>query len=317
MTPNEQFDAKADAIRRAKRTDAARCIILAEPEVLFGWTGTGLDLAQYAKKNYPHPRHASYYSLDSDRIKELAAGITISNDTDPIEVFLDQDMEELIVLDGASRCAALALIRMSNPDAFKRIRMQVFRGNRESALGRMVSANMEDRRTSLTLIEISTTCGIYKAWGWSLEEICERLGKPESWKPELSRILKLSEAAPELIEQIKAGTICKTSALDLASEPPSVQRDVAADLAAGKKVTKGSIRRAKRSHAEANGKTLPGRKLQPWKNIDKTADWLSEDFNDWLEAEQPDDIECIMSAKSRAFSALNELANLVRPEITR
>lgn len=309
MTPNEQFDAKTTAIRKMQRTDVARCIVLAEPEVLFGWNSNphwpGLDLAQYDRKDYPHPREQDYYSAESERIKQLVEGLSISGDTDPIEVFVDMDMHEIIVLDGASRCAAISIIRQSDPDAFKRIRMQVFRGSRQEAIARMVAANMGDRRSELTLMQISRTTRKWYKSGWTLEEICQRLGKPESWKGELSRIIKLSDACPEMIAQIETGELCKTKALDMADLPPGVQKDA---LTSGKKLTKASIRRAKRSQAERLGKSLPGPRMKPSTKIENHLRWLGEEFVDWMGSEQCElDRDKVESLRGAAFQALNAL----------
>lgn len=283
MTPNEQFDAKATALRRAAKTDIARCIIFAEPEVLFGWESApdhpGLDLAQYAKKQYRHPREQSYYDQDSERIKRLVEGLTISNEVDPIEVFLDADLQELIVLDGASRCAAISIIRRTNPDAFKRIRMQVFRGSKAQAIARMVAANIDDRREPLDPMQVAAHCQWFVDSGWNAAEICERLGKPASWRSELSALLKLNRATKELKIALKSGAVTKTDALKIAQLGESGQIEALRRLS---KVSKGDTGVELLKARERAGIRPMGPNYQPHLRFDKFSKYLGDDFTIWM-----------------------------------
>lgn len=311
MTPDDIFTAKSNAVAKAKKGSS----LLAPPEVLFGWNGNpdhpGLDLAQYDRRGFVHPREQAFYSADNPRIQQLVEGLTISEETDPIEVFLD-DKGDIIVLDGASRCCAIAIIRQSNPDAFKRIRMTVYRGDQAAAKVRMLALNMDDRRENLSIMQVARTCKKYvRGWGWEPKEVCRLLGKPESWTTELNGLISILDASPQLIERVESGELCKTNAFEIAKLPQSTQEDI---LNSGKKITKASLRRAVRKNREANGKSVPGPKIRPSIRIENDMDWLTKQFVDWMSGAGLDEkkSERIEKLRDRAFQSLKALLEAVQ-----
>lgn len=290
MTPNEQFDEKEKALRNAKKSATIVC----PPEVFFGWNGNpdhpGLDMAQYERHGYPHPREQSYYSPDNPEIIALRDGIEQTGYTDPFEVYLDESMHELLVLDGARRSCCVSLIQRTNSEAFRRVRANVFKGTKQEAIARMVSLNLDDRRRALTPIQVARTCKKWVDWGWTPAEICERLGKPASWRGELVNLLKLLNGSDELHMALDSGAIGKGAALQIAQLAPAQQAEAIRKLG---KMTKGEAKAEVRKAREGAGIRPMGPNYQPHLRFDKFAGYLGNDFTVWMNGkdELPDGVE--------------------------
>lgn len=113
------------------------------PEVILGFKpGKPINHALYKQRGFYCPRDVESFMLGlssppskrSQAISSIISGIQESvKFDDPIVVWLDADTEEIVLLDGSLRLAAVAIHRRDFPGSFKLVPVQVFPGRSDAA----------------------------------------------------------------------------------------------------------------------------------------------------------------------------------------
>lgn len=225
------------------------------PEALLGFqVGNHVDFSTYTELELTHPKEhdpkgRNYYDLEQadPHFLEIFEGIENSGEIeDPIIVYPHETSEGekfLVITDGATRASIIGYLKGKNPDVFKRIPIQKSKAKTlDEARAEMVKRNLEGRYRMLTGYETMQSIGRFAKWGWTNEEILERLSRPKTWMPQLVSLRKCSEnLIPEAAELYRDGKIKTSAAVAISKEPAERQeatvKEIKEKIQSGKKVT--------------------------------------------------------------------------------
>lgn len=214
------------------------------PEAVSGFrVGKHMDLAYYSSIGFEHPRDHDYYDPANNNPEFMAIleGIRNGKDFDNAIVVYPYEMEngewELLVLDGATRLSCAGIVKGEDPDTFRRVDAVIFKGNEIEAKAAMVRRNMSGRNRSLSDPELVAAIRRFDSYGWTVQEICERLGQTEKFIPKINSALVIGERLiPELLKRFEDGDMKFTVAKKTAEKAPREQKAILKDIQGGKKV---------------------------------------------------------------------------------
>lgn len=242
------------------------------PEVIHGYkTGAPVNFNLYDEIGFHHPKRKAYYDglynlkrADS-AIVNIYEGIkTKGTIDDPLIVYVvgAGSDAKLIVLDGATRLSCISFIRNEDPSAFKTVPVILFKGSRDEARVEMVRRNREGNSRPLDCDELAEAIRRFQKWGWTDEEIRERLSIPERSKQLISKYLNLYDnGIPELKQVLRAGMVSLHAAFTIARLPSKKQMAQVKKIQQGKKIT---VKEAE----SANNDRVVKKVTQRFNNID-------------------------------------------------
>ena len=194
------------------------------PEALFGFrVNNHVDLDKYSEIGFHHPKNPHYYDLRNNDPKflEICNGIWMHNklDDQPLvyPYMFEDGTKALLVLDGATRLSAIGYGKGRDQNMFRRISVQVFRGNEKEARFEMIRRNYDGNKRDLNNWELANSIHRLYSSGNSKEEICAGFG----WKPErvslIDSFLSLRNVCDDVKRAIASDKINRAKAFAIAS----------------------------------------------------------------------------------------------------
>lgn len=202
--------------------------------------GNYIDFSQYAAIGLQHPKVESYYDIhnaDPD-FMYILEGIKKSGRLwSPPMIYLYQTSDgrqHLVCLDGATRLSCIGYIRQHNPEAFKRIDIQLFRGNYKQAVSAMSALNMTHARDLSLWEKARHSRWLLETNGFALEAIAEALRSDVAF---VKQVLTLtgSQATSALQQALHNGLLKPRKAFEIAALAPDAQQAAIDDLIRAKR----------------------------------------------------------------------------------
>lgn len=237
--------------------------------------GGPLDFKLYKKLGFEHPRDPSYYKLTFDdegnaqgdprMVEKYEAILRTGEIEDPITIYPlnRKGSNQILVLDGATRSAAIAYALVNNPEMFSRVPIVVHTGDEASAIFAMIRRNMEEYSTPLGDVSLMKAIKRLHKAGHDKDEIAENLGKhPVKWRATLDNYLKAGQhLIPELVVLWGEGKMTRNAAFVAAKTTKEEQEAVAEKVRKGDNVTGKSIRS---SSSSSTSKMRYNQSLTTW-----------------------------------------------------
>lgn len=210
--------------------------------MLLGWQsdGAAMNPAPYSGHGLPHPRPADYYKPENERFATILSGIRASQAIDDaLLIFALPSDNCFAVLDGLTRASCCSILRAENSLLFERVNCRLFTGDLGAARVEMIARNWTGRKAELGAWEqIESVRRMYYDWGLDFSRIAAALGRPDSYKSQLSQMAAFAvDATPELKEALKSGSLTMSAALKAAKGEIETQNAIAERANSGEKVT--------------------------------------------------------------------------------
>jgi ParB/RepB/Spo0J family partition protein len=199
---------------------------------------------------------------DFGDLDQLAADIAQNGQQTAIICNLAEDQEHLEICDGERRYRALLKAVKGGAEIKGVLVRMEERGTSEQ--DRLVKSISSNNGKPLTPIELSNACKKMQGWGWTAQQIAQRLGYSRT---HINSLLDLGSASPEIAKAVESHKISVSAATKLSKAPQASQRAILDRADAGERVKYREVQaaRGRLSTLSMKGIKTALEKVEGWK----------------------------------------------------
>lgn len=199
---------------------------------------------------------------DFGDIDQLAADIAQNGQQTAIICNLSEDQEHLEVCDGERRYRAMLKAVKGGAEIKGVLVRMEDRGTSEQ--DRLVKAISSNNGKPLTTVELSAACKRMQGWGWTAQQIAQKLGYSRT---HINSLLDLGSASPEVVKAVETNRISVSAATKLAKAPQTAQKAVLDRVSSGERVKFKDVQaaRGRLSTLSLKGIKTALEKVESWK----------------------------------------------------